>query len=95
MYVGIAMLAGMFVSSRIMAALALLGSAVGMATAFCIGAQRHHIEQGLWGFNACLALLAVQFFFVITKKSFVLGVVSAVVATMIQASIFSPSFTFP
>jgi urea transporter len=53
------------------------------------------IGDGLWGFNASLTLIGIEFFFVITRTSLTLASTAAVVATLLQAALFAPSFTLP
>ena len=85
---GIIMVAGIAVCSRIAAAFAVMGSAVGMLTGLALGANGVAIYNGLWGFNsfdACLAVGGV--FFVLSIRSGVLAVACAVLAALLFGAI--------
>lgn len=91
---GIIIIAGIAVCSRIAAVFALIGSAVGMLTGFALGADGVAIYNGLWGFNSFDAALAIGgVFFVLSWRSGLLAVGSAVLAALLFgaiASLFTP-----
>jgi urea transporter len=91
---GIIIVAGLAVCSRIAAAFALIGSAVGMLTGLAVGADGVAIYNGLWGFNSFDAVLAVGgVFFVLTWRSATLAVGCGVLAALLFgaiASLFTP-----
>ncbi|MEO8688299.1 MAG: urea transporter [Solirubrobacteraceae bacterium] len=91
---GIIIVVGLAVCSRIAAAFAVVGSAVGMLTGLALGANGVAIYNGLWGFNSFDAALAVGgVFFVLTFRSGVLAVACAVLAALLfgaLASLFTP-----
>ena len=66
---GIIIIVGIALASRIAAAFALIGSAVGAGTGLALGANGVAIYNGLWGFNSFDAALAVGgVFFVLTVR---------------------------
>lgn len=80
---GILMIVGLLVCSRIAGVMALVGSAVGMLVGLAVGASGAAIYAGLWGFNSFDAALAVAgVFFVLSLRSFVLGVGCAILAAL-------------
>lgn len=56
---GSLVVAGLAVSSRRAAAMAVLGSVVGVLVGLSLGASESQLRQGLWGFNPCLTALAL------------------------------------
>jgi len=100
---GILMVVGIAVASRIAAAFALIGSAVGMLTGLALGANGIAIYNGLWGFNsfdACLAIGGV--FYVLSVRSAILAVACAVFTAMLFGAIAAlfipwglPALTLP
>lgn len=80
----------------------LLGSLIGAVTAHLLHADRHSIEQGLYGFNASLSFMAVMFTFGLVDASnpiiWLLGVVASIIATLIMHLFIikqKSAFTFP
>src|SRR5690242_3938666 len=59
---GLFFLAGLAVSSPVIAGGALLGSAIGAALATVLKFDRQEIEDGIHGFNPTLVAIAVLFF---------------------------------
>ncbi|OOF58884.1 urea transporter [Rodentibacter myodis] len=79
----------------------LLGAGIGTLIAMILRYPQNEIKQGLYGFNASLAFMCTMFTFGLKETSlliFCLGVVSAVVATIIMRE-FSKrnwvAYTFP
>jgi urea transporter len=91
---GIIMIVGIAVCSRIAAIFALIGSTMGMLTAFVVGGDGYLAYHGLWGFNsfdACLAIGGV--FYVLTWRSGLLAVACAIATAVLFgaiASLFTP-----
>lgn len=94
-WVGVAILGGMFVSSRVMALHALLGSAAGTALAFAVDVDRSLIANGIAGFNASLAAVAVCLFCVVTPRSVVYAALCATLSTLLAFAIAGATFTLP
>jgi urea transporter len=85
---GLIFLAGIAVNSRISAAFALLGSAVGLLTALVMGADGFTAYHGLYGFNAVLCAIAIGgVFFVLTWRSAIYAVVAAVFSVVAFAAV--------
>ncbi len=85
---GIIFLLAILVNSRISAAFAALGSAVGLVTALLLGGNGFWIYHGLYGFNAVLCAIAVGgIFFVFTWKSALYALVCALVGTIVMGSL--------
>jgi urea transporter len=91
---GVIFLVAILVNSRISAAFAVLGSAVGLLTALVLGGDGFLIYHGLYGFNAVLCAIAIGgLFFVLTWRSAIyalLAVVFSVVAFAAIAVLLSP-----
>lgn len=94
-WVGIAMLLGVALSSRYLSLALLLGSATGVAIAFAVGAAVRDIDNGLFSFNASLGCAAIWFFYVLTWRSVILGVLCAAGTVLLRLSLTPPSFTLP
>jgi urea transporter len=100
---GIIIVVGIAVCSRIAAAFAVVGSAVGMLTGLALGGSGVAIYNGLWGFNSFDAALAVGgVFFVLSWRSGILAVGCAVFAALLFGAIGSlftpwglPALTLP
>jgi urea transporter len=85
---GVIFLLAILVNSRISAAFALLGSALGLLTALALGANGVSIYHGLYGFNPVLSAIAVGgLFFVLTWKSTIYALVAAVFSAIVFAGI--------
>lgn len=80
---GILIVIGLLVCSRIAGIMALVGSIMGMLVGLAVGASGTAIYAGLWGFNSFDAALAIAgVFFVLSLRSFVLGVGCAILAAL-------------
>lgn len=92
--VGLIILAAILVCSRLAAALALLGSGVGMLTGLALGADGYEVYHGLWGFNSFVTAVAIGDVFVaLNWRSVILAAVAAAVAALLFATftnLFSP-----
>jgi len=78
------------VCSRITAAFALVGSAVGMLTGLALGADGATTYNGLWGFNSFDAALASGgVFYVLTWRSGLFAVACAVFTALLFGAIVS------
>jgi urea transporter len=85
---GLIFLVAIAVNSRVSAAFALLGSAVGLATALVLGADGFTAFHGLYGFNAVLCAIAIGgVFFVLTWRSAVYAIVAAIFSVPAFAAI--------
>lgn len=85
---GVLIVVGMAVCSRIAAGFALLGSAVGLATALLAGGAGADVRDGLWSYNAVLTAVAIGgVFYVLTWRSALLAVAAAVAASVLFAAI--------
>jgi urea transporter len=81
---GALVLAGVAVGSRAAGAVAALGAVCGVVTAFALGGNRELIQQGVYGYNACLSAVAVGCVFLgVSVRSVALGLVAAGIATVL------------
>ena len=100
---GILMVLAIGVSSPLSAAAALLGSAVGTFLGAGLGVPPAQLYAGLYGYNASLAALCVGgLFFVLTRRSAVVALFAAAMATVCSAATDAflapagmPALTFP
>jgi urea transporter len=85
---GYIIIAGIAISSRISAAMALLGAVVGTLIAVLFGGPEGAIRDGLFGYNSALTAIALGgFFLVMTWSSFFYAVFGAIVSAWLWASI--------
>jgi urea transporter len=85
---GAIFLLAILVNSRISAAFAALGSAIGLLTALALGGDGSLIYHGLYGFNPVLSAIALGgLFFVFTWRSAVYALVAAVFTAIAFAAI--------
>ncbi|MGV9880350.1 urea transporter [Streptomyces sp. NPDC003006] len=102
-YVGALLLAGLLVASRRTAAVACLGSAVGIGTAWALGAPAARIADGTTGYNSVLVALALCGVLLPARAAtLAYALVGAATATAVGpavAALFAPSgghaFTWP
>jgi len=85
---GAIFLLAILVNSRISAAFAALGSAIGLLTALALGGDGSLIYHGLYGFNPVLSAIALGgLFFVFTWRSAVYALVAAIFTAIAFAAI--------
>ncbi len=97
-FTGLLFLIGIFYGSLPMGFGALLATICGTATAYLFKYNKTDIEKGLYGFSAALVGVAVMLFLKSVFLSWVLVVVGAVAAAMLQHFFIKrnfPAFTFP
>lgn len=102
-YVGLLFLAGIFLADRRAGAAACLGSAVGIAASWALGAPAAQVTAGTMGYNAVLVAMALCGVFLPADRwSLGYAVAGAVAATGLSAAmaaLFAPSgghtFTWP
>ncbi|MFG2207755.1 urea transporter [Streptomyces sp. NPDC048638] len=102
-YVGLIFLAGIFLASRRAGALACVGSAVGILTAWALGAPAEQVAEGTMSYNAALVAMALCGVFLVADAwSLGYAIVGAAAATALSpalAAVFAPSgghtFTWP
>ncbi|MFJ9409910.1 urea transporter [Streptomyces sp. NPDC101393] len=102
-YVGLIFLAGIFAASRRVGLMACLGSAVGILTAWALGAPADQVAEGTMGYNAVLVAMALCGVFLVADAwSLAYALAGAVAATGLSAAmaaVFAPSgghtFTWP
>ncbi|MEU6767456.1 urea transporter [Streptomyces sp. NPDC046853] len=102
-YVGAVLLVGLFVASRRAGAVACLGSAVGIASAWALGAPAAQIADGTMGYNSVLVALALCGVFLPARgATLAYAIVGAATATAVGAAmsaLLAPSgghtFTWP
>ena len=88
-------LAGLLLSSRNAAVWALLGSAMGMLVGRCFGYSEDLLVQGLYGYSAVLAAIALACCYGETVLPILLGIVFAVFITHLFTFISLPALTAP
>lgn len=90
---------GIAASSPLMAVGALVGSALGMATASLLKFDQTEINAGIYGFNSALVGIATFFFFQLSILSVVLMVVGCLVAAgvtrLMRGHVPFPTYTTP
>ncbi|MFJ2772270.1 urea transporter [Streptomyces sp. NPDC087300] len=102
-YVGALLFAGLFIASRRAAGVAALGSAVGIGTAWALGAPAAQITDGSMGYNSVLVALALCGVFLPARSTtLAYALVGAATATAVgsaMSALFAPSgghtFTWP
>ncbi|MFJ9850783.1 urea transporter [Streptomyces sp. NPDC101150] len=102
-HVGLIFLLGIFLACRRAGALACVGSAVGILTAWALGAPAEQVAEGTMGYNAVLVAMALCGVFLAADGwSLAYAVVGAAAATALSpalAAVFAPSgghiFTWP
>ncbi|KAF2779643.1 MULTISPECIES: urea transporter [Streptomyces] len=102
-YVGLIMLAGLFLAGWRVGLFAVLGSVVGILTAWALGAPAALIGEGIYGYNAVLTSLAFGVVLLrATAWNFVYTVLAAAATTALTASLSvlfekfgSHTFTWP
>lgn len=98
---GVVILIGLGFCSRISACFAFLGSFLGMTVALALGAPLPEIQDGLWGYNAVLASMAIGgMFYIPNAASSIMAGACAILATLLFAPIRNllnpyPAMTFP
>jgi urea transporter len=85
---GYLILAGIFVNSRVSAAMGLTGAVLAVATAMVLGGDEASIRLGLFGFNAVLTAIAIGgVFYVLTVRAFVFALFGTAVTTWAWAAV--------
>jgi urea transporter len=85
---GVIFLVAIAINSRISAAFAALGSAVGLLTALALGGEGFTAYHGLYGFNAVLCAIAIGgLFFVLTWRSAIYALLAAAFSVIAFAAI--------
>ncbi|MFT4039535.1 MAG: urea transporter [Thermomicrobiales bacterium] len=86
--VGAIFLLGLLVSSRIDCAMAAIGSVVGLAAGWALGADANTLALGLLGYNAVLTLIALAgLFYVLDGSSFVVAVVAGATSVIVTIAL--------
>lgn len=102
-YVGLIFLAGIFLASRRVGVMACLGSAVGILTAWALGAPAEQIASGTMGYNAVLVAMGLCGVFLVADAwslgYALVGAAAATALTSAMGALFAPSgghtFTWP
>ncbi|KAL7530060.1 hypothetical protein ACHAXR_005514, partial [Thalassiosira sp. AJA248-18] len=84
---GILVLVGLLVCSRISALAAFTGSAVGAGVAALVGCSREAIENGMYGFNSSLTMVAMLMFYVPSIGSIMVGIMASIITVFIQLAL--------
>lgn len=96
---GLAFVAGIALGSPRMALGAVVGSAIGLATALALRFDRDETAAGIYGFNAALVGISTLFFFQTGAASLALLLVGCVVATLLtrwmRGRLPFPTYTTP
>jgi urea transporter len=96
---GALFLAGIIVSSPVMALGGIIGAAIGPLIAWALKFDRGELNAGIYGFNATLVGIATFFFFMPTAASIGFLVVGCVVATVLTKVVRQyvpfPTYTTP
>jgi Ca2+-binding EF-hand superfamily protein len=84
---GVLVLIGIAICSRISALAAVVGSAIGAATALATGAGSEAIEQGIYGFNASLTFTAMFMFYTPSFGAGIMGVLATIMTVFGQQAL--------
>ncbi|WP_229377835.1 urea transporter [Streptomyces sp. VRA16 Mangrove soil] len=95
-YVGAFVLAGLLAAGARVAAVACLGNAAGLATAWALGMSADRIADGLGGYNGVLVALALCGVFLDARwRTLPYALAGAVVATAAAPAFGATAFTWP
>ena len=96
---GLCFVLGLAASSLLMAAGAVVGTAIGTATALAVKFDKSDLSAGIYGFNSALVGIATLFFFRAGAASFALlaggCVVAALVTWLMRRYLPFPTYTTP
>jgi len=84
-WVGIIFLVGIFFSSQIDAVMAILGSVIGLAAGWFLGADQNSLAMGLMGYNGVLTMIALAGLFYELDVSSILVAAIAVIVSVVVA----------
>jgi urea transporter len=84
---GFFVLAGICVSSRIAAGVALFGSFIGSGVALATGVNPALVEAGLYGYNASLSVTALFTFYCPSKGTTILAILAGVMTVVAQQAL--------
>lgn len=86
--VGIVIIVGMAICSRIAAVAAIFGSAIGSATGLALGADGFTVYHGLWGYNSYVSAVAIAgIFVVLSVRAVLLSIACAIATAVLYASL--------
>ncbi|MBS4007873.1 MAG: urea transporter [Clostridium sp.] len=84
---GMLVFIGLFVTSRIMAFWAVVGSAIGMITGILLGVDQNAIYAGLWGYNAYITAIAIGgIFFILNVKTALYAVFATICSQLLAGA---------
>jgi urea transporter len=87
-WVGIIFLAGIFVSSHIDMAMAVLGSLIGLASGWFLGADQNSLALGLMGYNGVLTMIALAgLFYELDVSSIIVAAIAVVVSVVVSIAL--------
>lgn len=86
-YTGLLFLIGIFCNSLLFGCGVLVGTAASTATALLLGADRHRIRAGLFGFNGALVAIGLLYFLHPTGLTWAYVIVAAACTTIVMAAL--------
>ncbi len=89
-YSGALIVGGMAFYSRVSAIAMMIGSLIGLCTAYMLGVSSAAINDGLWGYNPALLMIAMfGVFFVPSPKSFLLSVLGSFMSCFLSGALYT------
>ncbi len=87
-WVGIIFLLGIFCSSQIDTAMAILGSAIGLAAGWFLGADQSSLAMGLMGYNGVLTMIALAgLFYELDVSSIIVAAIAVIVSVVVAIAL--------
>lgn len=87
-WVGIIFLIGIFFSSQIDAAMAILGSCIGLATGWFLGADQNSLALGLMGYNGVLTMIALAgLFYALDINSIIVAAIAVMISVVVAIAL--------
>ncbi|MEZ4506397.1 MAG: urea transporter [Thermomicrobiales bacterium] len=93
-WVGIIFLIGIFLSSQIDTAMALLGSLIGLSAGWFLGVDQNSLALGLMGYNGVLTMIALAgLFYELDASSIIVAAIAVIVSVVVAIAL--TAFTAP
>lgn len=93
-WVGIIFLIGIFLSSQIDTAMAVLGSLIGLSAGWFLGVDQNSLALGLMGYNGVLTMIALAgLFYELDASSIIVAAIAVIVSVVVAIAL--TAFTAP
>jgi urea transporter len=87
-WIGVMFLVGIFFSSQIDAAMALIGSLIGLAAGWFLGVSQDSLVLGLMGYNGVLTMIALAgLFYKLDVNSIILAAIAVVISVVVSIAL--------